>query len=67
MSEETNNLSASFISMSLHIIAGGRKCRLKNTVGATVMWLWLAKAGKIFHLQSQKKNAIEAKMNVMYC
>lgn len=30
------------------------------------MWLWLVKIGKIFHLQSQEKNAIEANMNMVY-
>ena len=30
------------------------------------MWLWLVKTGKIFHLQRQEKNAIEANMNMVY-
>ena len=56
MSEDTNNLTTSFLSMSLYIMTGGREeaSLPKDTRGAAVMWLWLLKAGKIYHPQSQK-------------
>lgn len=35
-------------------------------MGTAETWLWLVKTGNILHLQSQKKNAIEAKVNMIY-